>query len=300
MTDEEFWSLIDRLGGAANSRTTRRLVRALERAGVDVIEEFGDRLSEKVSELSTAPLAGVPVLDLHDPPGSPLVPVPGDALIHLHLAVIPAGRSVFDGVLRDPARIAARPWDFSESDELADAAATAYTKVTDLPWPGPVPGFSDADERSADADGDVSWITFTLYGEPTVPAAYVDAAGAIVESLGDDPAWTAWWAGFSSGVLHIDIEYTPGDERGGVSSRKGHGRASFRRDSRKFRGLTPGNLAHLAYADLDHVGAQVAAALGLPGPPPTPRPAGAVAPTERAVASRERLAELRRRHREGR
>ncbi|MFE6462501.1 hypothetical protein ACFVP0_34305 [Streptomyces cinereoruber] len=51
MKEEEFWSLIDLLGGSANRRTTPGFTEALTREGVDRVNEFAEILTGKIQLL---------------------------------------------------------------------------------------------------------------------------------------------------------------------------------------------------------------------------------------------------------
>jgi hypothetical protein len=299
MTEEEFWSLIDLLGGVANQRTTPALAEALARQGEVRVEEFADMLAENLQRLASEPLSGIPVRDVHDPSDAPPVPLVGDALINLHFAVVAAGSSRFQQIRKNPDQVADCAWDFSESDGLAEAVSTAYEIATGQPWLGPLPGFrrDEPEESTAIVTGDSPWLSLALHGENEIPAAYFDAAGAVVDMVHDDPQWRTWWSRAEQRGLDIEIEYTSQAERSRVTTRKGRAWASFRRNGSRFRGLNKGGLAYLAATDLEAILTLVATSLRLPTPPQVPRPVHATPPTRRDDAARVRLEELRQRHR---
>ncbi|WP_351231387.1 DUF4240 domain-containing protein [Streptomyces sp. NPDC002133] len=303
MTEEEFWSLIDLLGGVANQRTTPALAEALTREGKVHVEEFADTLTEKLQLLESEPHSGIPTRDVNDPSDASPVPLVGDALINLHFAVVAAGKSRFHRIQEHPDRVADCAWDFSESDSLAEAVAMAYENTTGQPWLGPMPG-SPMDEPEASTTvvtGDVPWLSLALHGDSDIPVAYFDAAGTVVEMIHDDPQWRTWWSSRAEQRdLAIEIEYTAQAERSSVTARSGVAWASFRRNDSRFRGLNKGRLANLAAADLEAVLALVSSSLSLPTPPQVPRPAQATPPTRREDAARARLEELRQRHRKRR
>ncbi|MFH9828938.1 DUF4240 domain-containing protein [Streptomyces bobili] len=123
MTEEEFWSFIDLLGGAANQLTTPALAEALARQGRDCVEGFAHLLTVNQQRLASEPLSGIPVRDVNDPSGGTPLPLFGDALIHLHFAVVAAGRSRFQQIRKNPNQVTDFAWDFSESDDLAEAVS---------------------------------------------------------------------------------------------------------------------------------------------------------------------------------
>ncbi|WP_078503905.1 DUF4240 domain-containing protein [Streptomyces viridochromogenes] len=299
MTEEEFWSLIDLLGGVANQRTTPALAEALARQGDVRVEEFADMLAENLQRLASEPLSGIPVRDVNDPSDAPPVPLVGDALINLHFAIVAAGSSRFQQIRKNPDQVTDDAWDFSESDGLAEAVSTAYEITTGQPWLGPLPGFrkDEPEESTAIVTGDFPWLNLALHGENDIPAAYFDAAGAVVDMVHDDPQWRTWWSRAEQRGLDIEIEYISQAERSRVTTRKGRAWASFRRNGSRFRGLNEGGLAYLAATDLEAIFTLVATSLSLPTPPHVPRPAHATPPTRRDDAARARLEELRQRHR---
>ncbi|WP_149831042.1 DUF4240 domain-containing protein [Streptomyces tailanensis] len=298
MTEEEFWSLIDLLGGVANQRTTPALTEALARQGKIRVEEFADMLTEKLQRLASDPLTGIPVRDVNDPSDALIPPLVGDALINLHFAVVAAGSSRFQHIRKNPERVADCAWDFSESDGLAEAVSTAYEITTGEPWPGPLPGFcmDEAEESMAIAAGHAPWLSLALHGDNDIPAAYFDAACSVVDMVHHDPQWRTWWSRAEQRDLNIEIEYTSKAERSRVTTRKGRAWASFRRNDSRFRGSNKGGLAYGAATDLEAIFTLVASSLSLPTPPQVPHPAHATPPTRRDDAARARLEELRKRH----
>lgn len=299
MTEKEFWSLISVLGGVANQRTTPALTEALARQGEAGIEEFAELLAGSLQHLADTALSGVPVRDVTDPPDAPPVPLVGDALINLHFAVVAAGSSRFQQIRKNPDQVADHPWDFSESDGLAEAVSTAHETVTGQPWLGPLPGFP-IDEPGAGSTnltpGDRAWLTLALHGDIDIPRAYFDAACTTVDMVQNDSRWRTWWSHAEQGDLNIEIAYASLAERSHVATRKGRVWASFRKDGASFRGLNRGGLAYLAATDLDAMFALVSTSLSLPTPPQVPRLAQATPPTRQNAAARTRLRELRQRH----
>ncbi|MFP1628973.1 DUF4240 domain-containing protein [Streptomyces sp. 5K101] len=297
MTEEEFWSLIDLLGGVANQRTTSALTEALTREGKARTEEFADILTEKLQRLESESLSGIPTRDVNDPSDAPPLPLVGDALISLHFAVVAAGKSRFHQIQEHPDRVADWAWDFSESDGLADAVSMAYENTTGQPWPGPPPGFhvDEPETSTATVTADFPWLSLALHGDNDIPVAYFDAAGTVVELMRSDSQWRTWWSRAEQSDLAIEIEYGSRTERNSVTTRKGRAWASFRRNEARFRGLNKGALAYLAATDLEEVFTLVSTSLSLPTPPQVPRPAQATPPTRRTEAARARLEELRQR-----
>ncbi|MFE5908156.1 DUF4240 domain-containing protein [Streptomyces wedmorensis] len=298
MTEEEFWSLVDILGGAANHHTAPHLTRALTGESRARIEAFSDLLAEKLQLLEDAHLAGIPVSDAHDPPGAAPVPLAGDALDNLHLAIVAAGRSRFLRVLTHPHEAADRIWDFAESDELAEAVSSAYENTTGEPWQGPLPGFHavEPDAAADAAAGNPPWLSIALHGESEIPTAYFDAATSVAETIQNDPRWRAWWSQAEPQDLTIEVELGLRAERNNFTTRKARLWASFRRDSSRFRGSNKNTLAHLAATDLQSFLTLTATFLNLPAHPPVPLPPHTTPPTSRRDAARTRLEELRRRH----
>ncbi|MFF7947334.1 DUF4240 domain-containing protein [Streptomyces griseorubiginosus] len=301
MTEDDFWSLIDLLGGAANQQTTSALTEALAHQGQDRVEEFAARLTDAVSRLADLPLSGIPTQDVSDPSGAQPVPLTGDALINLHFAVVAAGITQFQQVLKNPGHVAEHAWDFSESDSLAEAVSEAYEVTTGKPWLGPLPGFlmDEPEDPTAGARRAVPWLNLALHGDNEIPSAYFDAVGTVVETIHDDAQWRTWWSSTEQLSLEIDIDYTSQAESSRVTTRKGRAWASFIRSGSRFRGLNKGRLAYLATTDLEAVFALVSTSLRMATPPQVPRPAHATPPTRQDDTARARLEELRRRHREG-
>ncbi|MDV5143568.1 DUF4240 domain-containing protein [Streptomyces sp. SBC-4] len=230
-TEEEFWSLVDVLGGAANPHTAPELVRALTGEGAVRIEAFADILTEKLQQLESEPLAGILVRDSHHPQDAAPVPLSGDALTNLHFAVVAAGRSRFRDILERPHEVAECTWDFGESDELAVAVSTAYENATGEPWQGLLPGFRMA-ERGDSIDvaaGNSPWLSLALHGEGDIPAAYFDTAGAVAGMVQDDPTWRMWWSRAEPREMTIEVEYAPRTDRSSFTLRKAQLWASFRR-----------------------------------------------------------------------
>ncbi|MET9039434.1 DUF4240 domain-containing protein [Streptomyces mirabilis] len=300
MTEEDFWSLIDLLGGVANRRTTPALAESLARQGQVRIEEFADMLAENLQRLASAPVSGIPVRDVNDPSDAQPMPLVGDALDNLYFAVVAAGSSRFQQILKHPGQVADCAWDFSESDRLAEAVSTAYELTTGQPWLGPLPGFGmdEREKATAVATGYAPWLSLALHAENDIPAAYFDAAGAVVDVIHHDPQWRTWWSRAEQRDLDIEIEYTSQAEYSRVTTRKRRAWASFRRSGSRFRGLNKGGLAYLAATDLEAIFTLVSTSLSLPTPPQVPRPAHATPPTRQGDATRARLEELRRRRHE--
>ncbi|MEU6496310.1 DUF4240 domain-containing protein [Streptomyces sp. NPDC046984] len=298
MTEEDFWSLIDLLGGAANQRTTPALAESLVRQGKNRVEEFADMLAENLQHLASEPLSGIPARDVNDPSDAPRVPLVGDALINLHFAVVAAGSSRFQQIRKHPDQVADCAWDFSESDGLAEAVSTAYEIATGQPWLGPLPGFStdESEESTAIAMKDISWLNLALHGDNDIPAAYFDAAGTIVDMIHDDPQWRTWWSRAKQRDLEIEIQYTSQAERSRVTTRKRRAFVSVRRNGSCFQGLNKGRLAYLAATDLEAIFTHLSTSLSLATPPPVPRPAHEIPPTKQDEATHARLEELRQRH----
>ncbi|MDW4908989.1 DUF4240 domain-containing protein [Streptomyces sp. ADMS] len=304
MTNEDFWALIDLLDGEASPGNASRLTEALSEGDRDWIEGFADQLTEKMRQLAEAPLVGIPAGDVSDPAGAPAVPLLGDALTHFHFAVIAAGKPEFDQVISHPERATERLWDFSESDVLAEAVAAAYTDITGQPWPGPLPGHTTSGDEQQLAHDDGAqerergpWLDIALYGDRDIPTAYFDAAIAIAETIDKDPHWRDWWSQAEPRELTIAVNYAATSGRSSIATRRGQTWATFRMEESRFRGRGAGALAHLACTDMETIFVQVSAALNMPIPGEIPRPANATPPTPESVASRERLAELRKRHR---
>ncbi|MFB6840621.1 DUF4240 domain-containing protein [Streptomyces sp. NPDC056361] len=299
MTEEDFWFLVDALGGVANQRTAHELTEALKREGSVRVEEFVEILTEKLLRLQSEPLAETPVKDVNDPSSAALVPLMGDALNNFHLAVVAAGRTRFQRILELPSEATAHTWEFGESDELADAVCTAYESVTGEPWPGlpPGPRVTESNESKTIEEAETPWIRLALHGTSDIPVAYFDAAGDVVQMIQDDPKWNAWWSPAEQRDLDIEIEYASLAERNSFSARGGMVWVSLRRKISHFRGLNSGGLAHLAATDIESALSRTAASLGIPVPPQVPIPAHAKPPTPNRDAARARLDELRKRHR---
>ncbi|GGW86877.1 hypothetical protein [Streptomyces galilaeus] len=299
MTEEEFWSFIDLLGGAANQLTTPALAEALARQGRDCVEEFAHLLTVNQQRLASEPLSGIPVRDVNDPSGGTPLPLFGDALIHLHFAVVAAGRSRFQQIRKNPNQVTDFAWEFSESDDLAEAVSRAYEIATGQPWLGPLPGFciDEPGDLNAITATDFPWLSLAPYSDHDIPTAYFETVGTVVEMVHADPQWRTWWSRSEQRDLSIEIEYTSQPERNIVTLRRGTAWASFRRNGSRFRGLNKGGLAALAAADIQEILILVSTSLSLPTPPQVPRPVHAAPPTRKHDAARLRLEELRQRHR---
>ncbi|MDX3569297.1 DUF4240 domain-containing protein [Streptomyces sp. ID05-47C] len=299
MTEEEFWSLIDLLGGAANQRTTPALTETLAQQGKGRVEEFADLLAENLQRLKSEPLSGISVRDVNDPSGAPPVPLFGDSLIHLHFAVVAAGSSHFQQIRKNPNQVTDFAWDFSESDSLSEAVSTAYEITSGQPWLGPLPGFciDELEGSNAITATDFPWLSLAPHSENDIPTAYFETVGIVVEMIHTDPQWRTWWSRAEQRELSIEIEYTSQPERNNVTLRRGQAWASFRRNNSRFRGLNKNSLAALAVTDIEEILTLVSKSLGLPTPPQVPRPAHATPPTRKHEAARARLEELRQRHR---
>ncbi|MFE4826787.1 DUF4240 domain-containing protein [Streptomyces sp. NPDC056672] len=298
MTEEEFWSFIDLLGGAANQRTTPTMTEALAREGKTRVEEFANMLTETLQRIEIESLTGIPARDANDPSGAQPVPLVGDALINLRMAVVAAGRSRFHQIQKDPSLVADHAWDFSESDGLAEAVSLAYENTTGQPWVGPLPGvhMGEPEESTATSTAETSWLNLALHGDSDIPAAYFDASGTVVETVQGDAQWCTWWAHAEQHELIIEIEYASKMEHSSVTTQRGRVWASFRRNDSRFRGLNKAGLAYLAATDLEAVLTLVSTSLSLPAPPKVPRPAHATPPTRRDDSARARLEQLRQRH----
>ncbi|GGZ91355.1 hypothetical protein [Streptomyces bluensis] len=140
------------------------------------------------------------------------------------------------------------------------------------------------------------WLNLALHGEGHIPAPYFDAAGAVAESINADPDWRTWWSSAERGELTIEIEFGDRYGRSSVAVRRGQVWASFHLEASRFKGRAPGALTYLACTDMTAF-TQVSAELAMVAPPALPLPSNATPPTPKSEAARERLAELRRRHR---
>ncbi|MFF7603348.1 hypothetical protein [Streptomyces mirabilis] len=159
-------------------------------------------------------------------------------------------------------------------------------------------------ERRPKATGNVQaalpalWLNLALWcGDGHIPASYFDAACAVAESIHADPDRRTWWSSAEGGDLTIEVEFGDRYGRTNISVRRGQIWASFRLEASRFKGRTPGVLTYLACTDMETARTQVSAELAMVTPPALPLPSNATPPTLKSEAARERLAELRRRHR---
>lgn len=275
MTDEEFWELIDVLGGVADEESTRRLVDRLTAQPPADTESFARRLDTAVQGLDPSRFIMVPVRDVSDPVDAEPVPLLGDALHQFLLAVIAAGQDAYEAARAEPESVAARSWAFAEAGHLL----TVYERVTGLTW----------QETAAEQSG---WCQPLVFGAGSFPRAYPATIHAITDTLNARTDWQLWWAASGSSTLEVVIDLC--DEDAGTVRRGKKGtKADFRLPLARLRHRSDAAAAALAAEDMTHILQQVQSKLKLPPLPAFPTPAGTHPIDAGDKARTSRLADLR-------
>lgn len=130
---DEFWDLIDLLGGRADPDACDRLAEVLATRSKAVVIGFADRLAEVLHRLDRAELAAFPHVDLTDPDGLPL-PLSDDAFLYARCGVVAAGREAYARVTADPAAFCPYTARDREGESLLYVAEDAWEQLTGRPW----------------------------------------------------------------------------------------------------------------------------------------------------------------------
>lgn len=116
MAEDEFWNLIEVMGGTCDEDAVARLTTALEARGGKAAMAFQERLARLLYELDRESLAGQPVRFGDDPPGSEPLPLSDDGFLYLRAGIVTRGRETYEAVLADPTLLAVGEWE--ECEEL--------------------------------------------------------------------------------------------------------------------------------------------------------------------------------------
>jgi hypothetical protein len=146
---DDFWDLIDLLGGRADPDACDRLAQVLATRSKAVVIGFADRLAEALYRIDRADLAAFPHLDVTDEDGLPL-PLSDDAFLYARCGVVAAGREAYARVLADPAAFCPYTSREYDGEALLYVAEDAWEALTGRPWEHVEP-FDD--ESGANAEG---------------------------------------------------------------------------------------------------------------------------------------------------
>lgn len=124
LPEEEFWELIDVLGGSSDPEAVQRLTSVLRARGEDTTRRFAERLAERLHHLDREALFRRPVRWSDDPPWMRSIPLSADTFLYLRADIVARGRETYEAVLADPAVLDSRVWDDGEALlRVADQAA---------------------------------------------------------------------------------------------------------------------------------------------------------------------------------
>ena len=124
MAEDEFWSLIDVMGGECDDDAVARLTEQLQAQGRKGAVAFQERLARVLYELDREVLASQPIRYVDDPEGE-LIPLSDDGFLYVRAGIVARGRATVSLVLADPTTLSRGLWDECEellyvADEVAD------------------------------------------------------------------------------------------------------------------------------------------------------------------------------------
>lgn len=130
---DEFWDLIDLLGGRADDDACERLTEVLATRSKSTIVGFADRLAEALYRLDRADLAALPYIDAADRQGVP-VPMTSDGFLYARCGVVAAGREAYAHVLADSSVFCSYTAAEFDGEALLFVAGDAWEDLTGRPW----------------------------------------------------------------------------------------------------------------------------------------------------------------------
>lgn len=130
MPVEEFWQVVESLGGSVDDDAIARLVDALRAGGRRTAVGFAERLAATLFELDREELFHQPVR-WSDAPDAPEVPLSPDTFLYLRASIVATGSAAAAAVVADPAFVRTRGWDDGEGLlQAADLAAGEHIDTT--------------------------------------------------------------------------------------------------------------------------------------------------------------------------
>ncbi|RKE07812.1 DUF4240 domain-containing protein [Catellatospora citrea] len=114
MSEQDFWALVDVMGGRTDHEAVARLRDALSALRSKDVVAFHRRFVERLHELDREVLAEQPVRWVDDPSDS--LPLSDDSFLYLRAGIVAMGRATYESVLTDPTVLARGRWD--ECEEL--------------------------------------------------------------------------------------------------------------------------------------------------------------------------------------
>ncbi|MFC8190108.1 DUF4240 domain-containing protein [Cellulomonas sp. NPDC057328] len=115
LREDEFWRLIDVLGGSSDDEAVERLTEALRARGRRTAIAFAERLAIVLHDLDREVLADQPVRWSDDDEDDDPIPLSDDSFLYLRADVVARGREMVERVLADPEVLLQHRWDDGEA-----------------------------------------------------------------------------------------------------------------------------------------------------------------------------------------
>ena len=127
LTEDEFWLLIDTLGGSVTEGGITNLISVLAQEPAGRITAFEDHLAAALYALDSPLGADVPIK------GDEQMTMGDDGYLYVRCSVVAAGRVTWAAVRDDPASIPAT-WEAFDGEPLLYVAMQAYQQATGDEW----------------------------------------------------------------------------------------------------------------------------------------------------------------------
>ncbi|WP_460433158.1 DUF4240 domain-containing protein [Angustibacter speluncae] len=207
MPDDEFWGLIELLGGQAVD--IEPLVSALAKGPRRRIQRFDDALARALHALDLYALAVQPVQEPDDATEA-VTPLSDDGFLYARCAVVASGRRRYEQVLDDPNTFAGI-WS-TDGEALLDAAGEAWERLTGREWEhdppvsvetgsNPAGGWPAPPPAVLEPSFGIDWSEHGII-EPRdswfkmQPHDWIHVSGPVVErDISDLMAENGWWPG---------------------------------------------------------------------------------------------------------
>ena len=127
MDETTFWGVIDTLDGKVSKKAREAFKDRLNGLPDDEVIAFGDELSAKIHALDTE--AHFNQLVLLEPGDEPEDELDEDLFAELRIAVVIAGRKLYESVLGNPNEVASRYWEtLDEGDKVIQSLDDVFAR----------------------------------------------------------------------------------------------------------------------------------------------------------------------------
>lgn len=189
--EEEFWLLVKTLGRYSGDEDFDRLTARLASRPEADITGFADRLAMVLWRLDT-PAHFAAARTASD-----------DVFLYVRCAVVAAGRSAYDRVLRKPAAL--EKFADEEAELLLTVAEHAFEQATGMLWEhdtavsyetgSNTAAWGGAEPVPVGSSEPQTWLELSFGSGPAgPPRTYALFLHKVVEAVTADPAWRRWWA----------------------------------------------------------------------------------------------------------